>query len=85
MNNNLISNFDYLARVFGVQAFNENGERTLTDDEIIQLILPYYLEVDPMCQYAISMSLVGIQKANEFWTKIQECKNMKDNKEQNNE
>ena len=65
-NNNLISNFDYLVRVFGIQAFNESGERILTDDEIIQLILPYYLEVDPMCQYAICISLVGIRNINEF-------------------
>ena len=80
-NNNLISNFDYLVRVFGIQAFNESGERILTDDEIIQLILPYYLEVDPMCQYAICISLVGIRNINKFCAKIQEHKNMMDSKE----
>lgn len=75
---NLISNFDSLTRVFGVQAFNENGERILTDDEIIKLILPYYLEVDPVCQSAICMSLAGVRKANEFYVKIQEFKNQKE-------
>ena len=76
---NLISNFDYLTRVFGIQAFNENGERILTDDEIIELILPYYLDVDPICQYAICMSLVGIRKADMFYAKIQECEKHKEN------
>ena len=76
---NLISNFDYLARVFGIQAFNKCGERILTDDEIIELILPYYFEVDPMCQYAICISLVGFRKVPELCSKIQEIKNRKEN------
>ena len=75
---NLITNFDYLARVFGIQAFNEHGERILSDNEIIELILPYYLEVDPMCQYAIGVSLVEIRKMNEFCAKIQELINKKE-------
>ena len=75
---NLISNFDFLARVCGIQALNENGERILTDDEIIELILPYYLEVDPICQLTICISLVGFRKANEFYIKIQELKNKKE-------
>lgn len=58
--NDLISNFDFLARMFGIQALNEHGERILTDDEIIELILPHYLEADPVDQYAICISLVGI-------------------------
>ena len=74
----LISNFDYLTRVFGIQAFNEHGERILSDNEIIELILPYYLEVDPMCQYTIGVSLVGIRKINEFCAKIQELINKKE-------
>ena len=43
----LISNFDYLTRVFGIQAFNKHGERIFTDDEIIELVLPHYLKEDP--------------------------------------
>ena len=74
----LISNFDYLTRVHGIQAFNERGERILTDSEIIQLILPYYLEADPWGQYAICLNLVGIRKAPEFYAKIQELKNKKE-------
>lgn len=74
---NLITNFDYLTRVFGIQAFNEHGERILSDDEIIELILPYYLEVDPLCQYAICISLVGFRKVLELCSKIQEIKNRK--------
>lgn len=77
---NLISNFDYLTRVFGIQALNENGERMLTDDEIIELILPCYLEANPVDQYAICISLVGIRKVNEFYAKIQEIKNKKENR-----
>lgn len=72
--NNLITNFDYLARVLGIQAFNEHGERILTDDEIIKLILPYYLEADPLCQFAMCISLVGFRKTNEFYAKIQNQK-----------
>ena len=75
---NLISNFDFLARVLGIQALNENGELILTDDEIIELILPYYLEADPVDQYAICISLVGIRKSPEFYAKIQEIKNQKE-------
>lgn len=71
----LISNFDYLTRVHGIQAFNERGERILTDDKIIELILPYYLKADPIDQYAMCMGLVGIRKSNEFYAKIQELKN----------
>ena len=71
---NIITNFDYLARVFGIQALNESGERILSDDEIISLILPYYLEVDPLCQFAMCISLVGFRKADEFYAKIQEIK-----------
>ena len=78
---NLISNFDYLARVFGIWAFNERGERILTDDEIIELILPYYFDVDPICQLVICIELVGFRKANEFYAKIQELKNKKENEE----
>ena len=74
----LISNFDYLARVFGIHAFNESGERILADDEIVELILPYYLEVDPICQLAICTGLVGFRKANEFYAKIQELKDKKE-------
>ena len=69
---NLITNLDSLARVYGVQAYNEHGERTLTDDEIINLILPYYLEVDPVCQLAMCISLAGFRRANELYIKIQE-------------
>lgn len=72
----LITNFDYLARVFGVQAFNERGERILTDDEIIKLILPYYLEVDPICQYAICISLAGTRNAVKMCAKIYELQDM---------
>lgn len=75
---NLITNFDYLTRVFGIQAFNERGERILADDKIIQLILPYYLEVDPVCQYVIGVSLVGIRKIDKFYAKIQELKNIQE-------
>ena len=75
---NLITNFDYLARVFGIQALNEHGERIHTDDEIIKLILPYYLEVDPICQYAICISLVGHRKMFKFYDKIQELGNRKE-------
>ena len=71
---NLITNLDYLARHHGIQAYNEHGERILTDDEIIKLILPYYLELDPLCQFAMCISLVGFRKANEFYAKIQELK-----------
>lgn len=71
---NLISNFDYLTRVHGIQAFNECGERILTDDEIINLILPYYLEVDPWRQYAICMCLAGIRNAVKLCAKIYELK-----------
>lgn len=71
---NLITNFDYLARHHGIQSLNEHGERILTDDEIIKLILPYYLELDPICQYAMCISLVGFRKVNEFCAKIQELK-----------
>jgi hypothetical protein len=71
---NLISNFDYLTQVFGIQAFNEHGERILTDDEIIKLILPYYFEVDPICQYAICISLAGTRNALKFCDKIYELK-----------
>lgn len=74
----LISNFDYLTRVFGIQAFNERGERILTDNEIIELILPCYLEVDPICQYAIGVSLVGFRKIDKFCAKIQELINKKE-------
>ena len=81
---NLITNFDSLARVYGVQAYNEHGERTLTDDEIIKLILPYYLEVDPVCQLAMCISLAGFRRANEFYVKIQEFINeQKGNKQMN--
>ena len=76
--NNLISNFDCLARMFGIQALNKNGERVLTDDEIIERILPFYLEVDPWCQNAICISLIGIRKSNEFYAKIQEIKTKKE-------
>lgn len=76
--NSLISNFDFLTRVFGIQALNEHGERILTDDEIIKLILPHYLEATPVDQYAICMGLVGIRKANEFYAKIQEIKTKKE-------
>lgn len=76
---NLITNFDFLARTFGIQAFNEYGERILTDDEIIKIIMPYYLEVDPVCQVAICIDLVGFRKANEFYAKIQEFINDKEN------
>ena len=72
---NLITNLDYLARVYGVQAYNEHGERILTDDEIIKIILPYYLEVDPVCQLAMCIGLAGFRKANEFYAKIQEIIN----------
>ena len=71
---NLITNFDYLARVFGIQAFNENGERILTDDEIIELVLPVYLLLDPAGQYAVAVGLVGVRKSLEFFAKIQELK-----------
>lgn len=71
---NLITNFDYLTRVFGIQALNENGERILTDDEIINLILPYYLEADPWRQYAICMCLAGIRNAVKLCAKIYELK-----------
>ena len=74
----LISNFDYLIRVFDIQAFNEHGERILSDNEIIELILPYYLSVDLMCQYAIGVSLVGIRKMDKFCAKIQELINKKE-------
>lgn len=67
---NLITNFDYLTRVLGIQAFNESGERILTDDEIIKLILPYYLDKDPIDQYAIGISLVGFRKHIKFCEKI---------------
>lgn len=76
---NIITNFDFLARILGIQALNEHGERILTDDEIIELILPHYLEADPVDQYAICMSLVGIRKANDFYAKIQEIKTKKEN------
>ena len=75
---NLITNLDYLARMFGIQARNERGEQILTDDEIIKLILPHYLEADPMCQYAICISLAGHKKMLEFYTKIHELKNGKE-------
>lgn len=71
---NIITNFDFLARILGIQALNEHGERILTDDEIIELILPHYLEADPVDQYAICMGLVGIRKANDFYAKIQNQK-----------
>ena len=71
---NIITNFDYLARVFGIQALNNDGERILTDDEIIYLILPYYFEVDPWCQYAICTSLAGIRNAVKLCAKIYELK-----------
>ena len=58
---NLITNFDCLARVFGIQALNEHGERILTDDEIIYLISPYYLEVDTICQYTICFCLAVLE------------------------
>lgn len=77
--NHLITSFDYLTRVHGIQAFNERGDRMLTDDEIIELILPYYLEADPWGRYAICLNLVGIRKAPEFYAKIQEIKNEKEN------
>lgn len=67
----LITNFDYLARIYGIQALNEHGEQILTDDEIIGLILPNYLEENPWGQYATCLNLVGIRKAPEFYTKIQ--------------
>ena len=70
----LITNFDYLTRVFGIQAFNERGERILTDAEIINLILPYYFEVDPMYQYAICMGLAGTRNAVKLCVKIYELK-----------
>lgn len=76
---NLISDFDYLARVFGIQALNESGEQILSDDEIISLILPYYLEVDPLCQFAMCISLVGFRKADEFCAKIQNQKENSNN------
>lgn len=76
---NLITNFDYLTRAFGIAAFNEREERVLTDDEIIELILPHYLEANPVDQYAICMGLVGVRKAPEFYAKIQELKNKKEN------
>ena len=76
---NLITNFDYLARAFGIAAFNEQGERILTDDEIVSLILPVYIEANPVDQYAICMGLVGIRKSNDFYAKIQELKNKKEN------
>lgn len=72
--NNLITNFDYLTRVFGIQALNEHGERVLTDDEIIGLILPYYFEVDPICQYAICIGLAGTRNAVKLCAKIYELK-----------
>lgn len=72
----LITNFDYLARVFGIQALNEHGERILTDDEIIKLILPYYLEVDPICQYAICISLGAFRNAVKIYTKIYELQDI---------
>lgn len=71
---NLISNLDYLARVFGIQAYNECGERILTDDEIIYLISPYYFAVDPICQYAICISLAGTRNAVKLCAKIYELK-----------
>lgn len=71
---NLITNFDYLARVFGVQVFNERGERILTDDEIIYLISPYYFEVDSICQYAICMGLANTRNAVKLYAKIYELK-----------
>ena len=71
---NLIIHFDYLARVFGIQALNEHGERILTDDEIINLISPYYFEVDPICQYAICMGLAGTRNAVKLCAKIYELK-----------
>lgn len=71
---NLIINFDYLARVFRIQAFNEHGERILTDDEIINLILPYYLEVDIICQYTICFCLAGARNAVKLCSKIYELK-----------
>lgn len=71
---NLITNFDYLARVFGVQAFNEHGERILTDDEIIYLISPYYFEVDTICQYTICFCLAGARNAVKLCAKIYELK-----------
>ncbi len=74
---NLITNFAYLARRFDVHAFNTHGERMLTDDEIIELILPYYLEANPVDQYVICMGLAGIRKANELYAKIQELKSRK--------
>lgn len=76
---NLITNLDYLARAFGIAVFNEQVERILTDDEIIELILPDYLEKDPWDQYAMCLNLVGIRKAPEFYAKIQELKNKKEN------
>lgn len=79
---NLITNFDYLARVFGIQALNEIGERILTDNEIIELILPHYLEAEPWYQYAICISLAGIRKQNEFYAKIQELKNRKETEDE---
>lgn len=75
---NLITNFDYLTRAFGIAAFNEREERVLTDDEIIELILPVYLLLDPANQYATCMGLVGVRKAPEFYAKIQELKNRKE-------
>lgn len=71
---NLITNFNYLARVFGIQAYNEHGERILTDDEIIKLILPHYLKADPIRQYAICMNLAGIRNAVKLCAKIYELK-----------
>lgn len=75
----LISNFDYLTRVFGIQAFNKHGERIFTDDEIIELVLPHYLKEDPWNQYAMAISLAGIRRQIEFYAKIQEIKNKKEN------
>lgn len=68
---NLITNFDFLTRMFGIQACNERGERILTDYEIIKLILPHYLESDPVHQYAICLGLVGARNTTEFYAKIQ--------------
>ena len=75
---NLITNVDHLARFYGIQALNERGERILTDDEIIELILPHYLEASPVDQYAMCISLAGFRKANEFYTKIQELNSQKE-------
>ena len=73
---NLITNLDYLTRVFGIQACNEHGERILTDDEIINLILPHYFEGDPIRQYVICTNLAGIRNAVKLCAKIYELHNI---------